>query len=102
MTLPCDPSEERYGQEAMHTIIDVVGLVKQFGRNRALDGLSLRVQQGEVHGFLGPNGSGKSTTIRVLLGLLRPDGGSVTLFGGDPWQDAAKLHRRLGYVPGDV
>jgi ABC-2 type transport system ATP-binding protein len=69
---------------------------------RALDGLDLEVAAGEVHGFLGPNGSGKSTTIRVLLGLLRPDAGRVTLLGGDPWRDAVALHRRLAYVPGDV
>ena len=55
-----------------------------------------------MHGFLGPNGAGKSTTIRVLLGLLRKDAGEVRLFGGDPWRDAAELHRRLAYVPGDV
>ena len=55
-----------------------------------------------MHGFLGPNGAGKSTTIRVLLGLLRKDAGDVRLFGSDPWRDAAALHRRLAYVPGDV
>jgi ABC-2 type transport system ATP-binding protein len=77
-------------------------LVKTFGRTRALDGLDLTVQTGEVHGFLGPNGAGKSTTIRVLLGLLRADAGSARLLGGDPWRDTAALHRRLAYVPGDV
>ncbi|MET7398697.1 ABC transporter ATP-binding protein [Dactylosporangium sp. NPDC005572] len=77
-------------------------LVKTFGRTRALDGLDLAVQTGEVHGFLGPNGAGKSTTIRILLGLLHADAGAVTLLGGDPWRDAAQLHRRLAYVPGDV
>lgn len=77
-------------------------LVKTFGRTRALDALDLTVTTGEVHGFLGPNGSGKSTTIRVLLGLLRPDSGTATLLGGDPWADAVELHRRLAYVPGDV
>ncbi|WP_049565386.1 ABC transporter ATP-binding protein [Streptomyces sp. SBT349] len=82
--------------------ITVSGLVKTFGRTRALDGLDLEVGTGEVHGFLGPNGAGKSTTIRVLLGLLRADAGSVTLLGGDPWDDAVRLHRRLAYVPGDV
>src|SRR6478735_976121 len=86
----------------MTTAISVSGLVKTFGRTRALDGLDLTVEQGEVHGFLGPNGSGKSTTIRVLLGLLRADSGAVTLLGGDPWHDAVPLHRRLAYVPGDV
>jgi ABC-2 type transport system ATP-binding protein len=78
------------------------GLVKQFGRTTALAGIDLGVHKGEVHGFLGPNGAGKTTTIRILLGLLRPDAGSATLLGGDPWRDAAKLHRRLAYVPGDV
>ena len=80
----------------------IAGLVKSFGSLRALDGLDLTVRPGEVHGFLGPNGSGKSTTIRVLLGLLRADGGTVRLLGGDPWREAAELHRRLAYVPGDV
>ena len=82
--------------------ISVTGLVKTFGRTRALDGLDLAVRTGEVHGFLGPNGAGKSTTIRVLLGLLRPDAGKARLLGGNPWRDATELHRRLAYVPGDV
>ena len=86
----------------MTTAISVSGLVKTFGATRALDGLDLEVATGEVHGFLGPNGSGKSTTIRVLLGLLRPDSGRAELLGGDPWRDAVALHRRLAYVPGDV
>jgi ABC-2 type transport system ATP-binding protein len=86
----------------MTTAISVSGLVKTFGRARALDGLDLSVDTGEVHGFLGPNGSGKSTTIRVLLGLLRADAGEVSLLGGHPWRDAVELHRQLAYVPGDV
>jgi ABC-2 type transport system ATP-binding protein len=80
----------------------ISGLVKTFGRTRALDGLELAVAEGEVHGFLGPNGAGKTTTIRVLLGLLRADAGAVRLLDGDPWRDAVALHRRLAYVPGDV
>src|ERR671933_1739486 len=86
----------------MTDAISVSGLYKSFGRTRALDGLDLTVRTGEVAGFLGPNGAGKSTTIRVLLGLLRADGGTVRLLGGDPWDDAVALHRRLAYVPGDV
>lgn len=86
----------------MDSVIDISGLVKRFGKFAALDGLDLTVSQGEVHGFLGPNGSGKSTTIRVLLGLLRASEGRVQLFGKDPWRDAAELHRRLAYVPGEV
>ncbi len=87
---------------AVNAPIDIAGLVKTFGSTRALDGLDLTVREGEVHGFLGPNGAGKSTTIRVLLGLLRKDAGEVRLLGGDPWREAAALHRRLAYVPGDV
>ncbi len=82
--------------------IEITALRKSFGATTALDGLDLRVAAGEVHGFLGPNGSGKTTTIRVLLGLLRPDAGEVRMLGGDPWTDAVALHRRLTYVPGDV
>src|SRR5699024_3815706 len=69
---------------------------------RAIDGLDLQVDRGEVRGFLGPNGAGKSTTIRVLLGILKHSSGHVRLLGGDPWDDAVSLHRRLAYVPGDV
>ncbi len=82
--------------------IRIEGLVKAFGQTRALDGLNLTVRTGEVHGFLGPNGAGKTTTLRVLLGLLRADAGTVRLLDGDPWRDATALHRRLAYVPGDV
>ena len=86
----------------MGSAITVRGLRKSFGATVALTGLDLEVATGEVHGFLGRNGSGKSTTIRILLGLLRADGGSATLLGGDPWSDVQSLHRRLAYVPGDV
>jgi ABC-2 type transport system ATP-binding protein len=86
----------------MSNAIDVTGLRKSYGKVAALDGLDLAVATGEVHGFLGPNGAGKTTTIRILLGLLRADGGSARLLGGDPWSDATTLHRRLAYVPGDV
>lgn len=82
--------------------IETRDLVKSFGPVRALDGLTLTVPAGQVHGFLGPNGSGKSTTIRILLGLLRADSGAVRLLGADPWSDAPALHRRLAYVPGEV
>jgi len=86
----------------MTAAMSASGLVKRYGKTVALDGLDLEVQTGEVHGFLGPNGAGKTTTIRVLLGLLRADGGQARLLGGDPWTDAVALHRRLAYVSGDV
>lgn len=86
----------------MSTAISLRDVVKTFGPTRALDGLDLEVSTGEVHAYLGPNGSGKSVTIRTLLGLLRQDSGEVELLGGDPWNDAVELHRRLAYVPGDV
>jgi ABC-2 type transport system ATP-binding protein len=86
----------------MTEAISVAGLTKSFGRTQALAGLDLSVRTGEVHGFLGPNGAGKTTTIRILLGLMRANGGSASLLGGDPWSDATALHKRLAYVPGDV
>jgi ABC-2 type transport system ATP-binding protein len=86
----------------MSSAIRIEQLVKTFGSTRALDGLDLEVRPGEVHGFLGPNGSGKTVTIRILLGLLRSDSGTVSLLGGDPWRDAVELHRHIAYVPGDV
>jgi ABC-2 type transport system ATP-binding protein len=86
----------------MTSAISLVDVHKSFGHTKALDGLDLTVETGEVHGFLGPNGAGKSTTIRILLGLLRKDAGQAQLLGGDPWRDATALHSRLAYVPGDV
>src|SRR6266700_1816334 len=86
----------------MTNAIEVRALRKTFGRTTALYGLDLACRSGEVHAFLGPNGAGQTTTIRILLGLLRQDGGEVSLLGGDPWRDATTLHTRLAYVPGDV
>jgi len=86
----------------MTDVVEVHGVVKRFGQVTALDGLDLTVAQGEVHGFLGPNGAGKSTTLRLLLGMLRSDGGSLRVLGLDPWGNVATLHRKMAYVPGDV
>ena len=82
--------------------IEIQNLTKSFGKTEALQGVNLTVKQGEVHGFIGPNGAGKTTTIRILLGILRKDGGKISLLDGDPWKDAVELHRRIVYVPGDV
>jgi ABC-2 type transport system ATP-binding protein len=86
----------------MDAVIHASNLVKTFGTTRALDGLDLTVERGEVHGFLGPNGAGKTTAIRVMLGLLRHDSGDISVLGRDPWHRAVELHRHLAYVPGDV
>ena len=82
--------------------IRIEGLEKRFGAVHALRGLDLQVPAGQVTGFLGPNGSGKTTTIRILLGLLRSDGGRAAVLGGDPWSDAVRLHQDIAYVPGEV
>src|SRR4051812_39375159 len=102
MTAQTTGSPQRAETNHSQLAVEIRGLSKSFGRTKALDGLDLTVAPGDITGFLGPNGAGKSTTIRVLLGLLRADGGTVRLLGGDPWQDAVELHRRLAYVPGDV
>ena len=83
-------------------VIEVHGLVKDYGRTRALAGLDLEVVPGEVYGFIGPNGAGKSTTIRVLMDLLRPDAGEVTVFGQAPREGGPALRSRIGYLPGEL
>ncbi|EYR64557.1 ABC transporter [Actinotalea ferrariae CF5-4] len=82
--------------------IRTVGLVKDYGRTRALHGLDLEVRPGEVFGFLGPNGAGKSTTIRLLLDLLRPTAGTVEVLGQDPVVGGPALRARVGYLPGEL
>ena len=82
--------------------VRVRGLTKRFGRVTALNGLDLTVAAGSVHGFLGPNGAGKSTAIRTLLGLYRPDAGSVRVLGRAPAREASTINREVSYVPGDV
>jgi len=84
------------------TVIRIGGLVKDYGRTRALAGLDLEVARGEVYGFIGPNGAGKSTTIRVLLDLLRPTAGVVEVFGETPAAGGPAQRARIGYLPGEL
>jgi len=77
-------------------------VVKKFGNFKALDGISLNVEEGEVFAYLGSNGAGKSTTIRVLLGILQATSGNVKVLGMDAWKNATEIHKRIAYVPGDV
>ena len=83
-------------------MITTTRLSKRYGPTRALANLDLEVARGEVFGLLGPNGSGKSTTIRLLLGFLRPSGGSATLGGWDCWEDSVAVRRVVSYLPGEL
>jgi ABC-2 type transport system ATP-binding protein len=83
-------------------VIRTVGLVKDYGSVRALAGVDLAVERGEIFGFLGPNGAGKSTTIRVLLDLLRPTAGRAEVFGSAPQEGGPALRARIGYLPGEL
>ena len=86
----------------MTSAIEMLGLTKRYGSTTAVADLSLRVEPGQVFGFLGPNGAGKSTTIRMLLALQRPTKGRATLLGLDTAADTVEVHRRVGYLPGDL
>ncbi|MDL5351854.1 ABC transporter ATP-binding protein [Microbacterium sp. zg-YB36] len=86
----------------MNAVVQTHRLTKRYGQVKALDGLDLTVDAGQVHGFLGPNGAGKTTTIRILLGLARKTSGTASVLGGDPWRDSVALNARIAYVPGDV
>ena len=86
----------------MVTAIEAVGLTKVYGATRAVSELELQVGAGQVFGFLGPNGAGKTTTIRMLLALQRPTGGRAAVFGLDCQADQLEIHRRIGYLPGEL
>ena len=97
-TLQHSPEAERGNAEAPELVIDVRDLRKSFGERRVVEGLSLRVAKGEICGFLGANGSGKTTTIRMLCGLLTPDGGQGTCLGLDITREAPRIRRQIGYM----
>lgn len=82
--------------------IETIGLTKKYGGVTAVSDLNLRVEAGQVFGFLGPNGAGKSTTIRMLMALQRPTKGRATILGLDAAADSVAVHRRCGYLPGDL
>jgi hypothetical protein len=86
----------------MKSALETSGLTKRYGATIAVADLNLRVEPGQVFGFLGPNGAGKSTTIRMLLALQRPTRGRVRLLGFDAAADSIEVHRRVGYLPGDL
>jgi len=86
----------------MADVIEAIGLTKHYGSRRGITGLDLRVQAGEIFGYLGPNGSGKTTTIRLMLGFTRPDRGQVKLFGRKAGPGSVDLRSKIGYVPGEA
>jgi ABC-2 type transport system ATP-binding protein len=86
----------------MMSAIETSGLTKRYGATTAVADLTLRIEPGQVFGFLGPNGAGKSTTIRMLLALQRPTRGRAMLLGLDAAADSVEIHRRTGYLPGDL
>ena len=86
----------------MTSAIETIGLTKKYGSITAVADLNLRIEPGQVFGFLGPNGAGKSTTIRMLLALQRPTSGQARLLGFDASADSVNVHRRVGYLPGDL
>lgn len=89
-----------------NTVIEINNLSKVYGSGttgfKALDSLNLTVNQGEIFGYLGPNGAGKTTTIRMLLDLIRPTTGTATILGKDAQTDSIELHRRIGFLPGEL
>ena len=83
-------------------VVEVRRLTKRYGGARGVDDLTFEVAAGEAFGFLGPNGAGKTTTIRTLLDFIRPTSGSVRVFGLDPRREGVRVHRRVGYLPGEL
>jgi len=86
----------------MAPVIETLGLTKYYGKIRGVEDLTLSVEPGQIFGFLGPNGAGKSTTIRVLLDFIRPTTGTAHVFGISSTTDPTEIHRRVGYLPGEL
>ena len=85
-----------------NTVIDTAKLTKYYGKQLGIEDVDLEVKRGEVFGYLGPNGAGKTTTIRTLLDFIRPTRGSATVFGLDVRQSSVDIHRRVGYLNGEL
>lgn len=86
----------------MKKVIEVNNLKKNFGKVRAVDGISIDVKAGEIMGFLGPNGAGKTTAINCMMDFLRPDDGNITILDQDAQQNSTQLKQEIGYLPGEV
>lgn len=86
----------------MENIISIKNLTKDYGRGKGIFDFSFDIKRGEVWGFVGTNGSGKTTTIRNMMGFLKPKSGTITINGYDSWKDACKIKKNVGYVPGQI
>ena len=87
---------------AMNNAVSLEGLVKRYGKHRGIEGLDLKVKEGEWFGYIGPNGAGKSTTSRTMLGLIKATEGKSTVLGMDSWKDREKIMEKVGYLPSEA
>ena len=83
-------------------VIDITGLSKTYGKARGIENINLSINEGEIFGFIGPNGAGKSTTIRILMNMIFPTGGSARIMGMDVIRDTKKIKSMVGYIPSDA
>ena len=86
----------------MNNAVSLEGLVKRYGKHRGIEGLDLKVKEGEWFGYIGPNGAGKSTTIRTMLGLIKATEGESTVLGMDSWKEREKIMEKVGYLPSEA
>ncbi len=86
----------------MEKILEIANLTKTYGKNRGVTDVSFTVERGDIFGFLGPNGAGKSTTIRSMLGMIRPDSGSIRIFGKDSRKEREEILKDIGYMPSEA
>ena len=83
-------------------VIETKNLTKYYGKIKGVENLTFNVEKGEIFGFLGPNGAGKTTTIRTILGYLKPTNGETYIFGKNIEKNIVEIHRKVGYIPGDL
>ena len=82
--------------------IEIHNLTKDYGSSRGIFGIDLTVKQGEMMGFVGTNGSGKTTTIRSMLGFIKPTSGNAYVNGLESWENSSEIVKSVGYVPGEI
>lgn len=88
--------------EEKETVIEIKNLTKDYGEGRGIFDINLNIKKGEMIGFVGTNGSGKTTTIRNIMGFIKPTSGSVKVYGLESWEHASEIAKHIGYVPGEI